>query len=90
MQPTLLLPPRYTTDTNAVSSAAARADRTIERLSTWRVPPVVETGPYWWSGLYGCSPDAVRPVLLRATVQEAQLTDADRSWTSPQKVELLE
>ena len=36
--PTLVLPPRYTTDTIAVARAAAVAGWHVERLSSWRVP----------------------------------------------------
>ncbi|HYT87585.1 MAG TPA: ATP-grasp domain-containing protein [Gemmataceae bacterium] len=36
--PTLILPPRYTPDSIAVSKAAVRAGWGVERLGSWRVP----------------------------------------------------
>jgi hypothetical protein len=36
--PTLILPPRYTPDSIAVSKAAVRAGWEVERLGSWRVP----------------------------------------------------
>jgi hypothetical protein len=36
--PTLVLPPRYTSDSIAVSKAAVRAGWGVERLGSWRVP----------------------------------------------------
>jgi hypothetical protein len=36
--PTLILPPRYSPDSIAVSKAAVRAGWGVERLSSWRVP----------------------------------------------------
>ena len=36
--PTLVLPPRYTHDTNLIRKAAIRAGWTVERLPNWRVP----------------------------------------------------
>ena len=35
---TLVLPPRYTSDSIAVSKAAVRAGLEVERLPGWRVP----------------------------------------------------
>ena len=35
---TLVLPPRYTADSNAMSRAAGRLNWRVERLATWRVP----------------------------------------------------
>ena len=36
--PTLILPPRYTSDSIGVSKAAVQAGWEVERLSSWRVP----------------------------------------------------
>jgi hypothetical protein len=41
---------------------------------------VVELNPVWSSGLYGCDPARVLPVLHRACVPEEDLTDQDRRW----------
>jgi hypothetical protein len=41
---------------------------------------VVEANAAWGSGLYGCDPAAVLPVLRRATMRRADLTDEDRAW----------
>src|SRR4051794_26921686 len=38
MMPTLVLPPRYTPDSIAVSHAAGRAGWQVERFASWRVP----------------------------------------------------
>lgn len=42
--PTLILPPRFTDDTNLVRKAAASVGWTVERLSNWRVPGHID-GP---------------------------------------------
>jgi hypothetical protein len=42
--PTLILPPRYTPDSIAVSQAAARAGWGVERLPSWRVPDHLKGG----------------------------------------------
>ena len=36
--PTLVLPPRYTPDSNALATAAAQVGWNVERLASWRVP----------------------------------------------------
>ncbi|EYF00947.1 ATP-grasp domain-containing protein [Chondromyces apiculatus] len=41
---------------------------------------VVEANPAWASGLCGSDPARVLPVLRRATVPQAALTDEDRRW----------
>ncbi|APR75336.1 Hypothetical protein A7982_00682 [Minicystis rosea] len=41
---------------------------------------VVEANPAWASGLCGCDPSAVLPVLRRAAVPANLATDADRRW----------
>jgi hypothetical protein len=38
---TLVLPPRYSDDSAAVSKAAARAEWAVERLASWHVPPLL-------------------------------------------------
>ncbi len=40
--PTLVLPPRFTTDSNAVRAAALRAGWAIERLTGWRVTTPID------------------------------------------------
>ncbi len=48
--PTLVLPPRYTEDTNRVRKAAAEAGWGVERLQGWRAPDSLrDSGPV----LYG-------------------------------------
>lgn len=43
---TLVLPPRYTTDSIAMSGAAARAHWSVERLGSWQVPEhLIGTAP---------------------------------------------
>jgi hypothetical protein len=41
---------------------------------------VVEANPAWSSGIYGCDPARILPVLQRASVPRGQLTDADQEW----------
>jgi hypothetical protein len=36
--PTLVLPPRYTSDSNAIRAATLPAGWAVERLASWRVP----------------------------------------------------
>jgi ATP-grasp domain, R2K clade family 2 len=42
--PTLILPPRYTVDTNLVRKAAIKAGWDVERLQSWRVPETLCDG----------------------------------------------
>lgn len=41
---------------------------------------VVEANPAWGAGICGCDPAAVLPVLRRACVAAARVSDADRRW----------
>jgi hypothetical protein len=41
---------------------------------------VVEANPAWASGIYGCQPADILPVLKRACVQQENLTAEDRRW----------
>lgn len=41
---------------------------------------VVEANAAWGSGLYGCYPEGVLPVLRRASVRRDALTEAERPW----------
>lgn len=41
---------------------------------------VVEANPAWASGLCGCAPSAVLPVLRRASAPLASLTEQERRW----------
>lgn len=41
--PTLILPPRYTHDTNLIRKAAIRAGWSVERLPNWRVPDTLKS-----------------------------------------------
>ncbi|UQA63232.1 ATP-grasp domain-containing protein [Polyangium aurulentum] len=41
---------------------------------------VVEANPAWASGLCGCDPAGVLPVLRRAAVPRGMLTETDRRW----------
>lgn len=41
---------------------------------------VVEINSAWGSGIYGCDPAAVLPVLARASAPRESLTEADRPW----------
>jgi len=41
---------------------------------------VVEANPVWGSGIYGCDPSQVLPVLRRACVARPTIGDADREW----------
>jgi hypothetical protein len=44
---------------------------------------VVEANAAWGSGIYGCDPDAVLPVVRRANVPRAAITPADVPWVRP-------
>lgn len=44
---------------------------------------MIEANSAWASGLYGCDPTAVLPVLARASVSRAALTPAVRRWVRP-------
>jgi hypothetical protein len=41
---------------------------------------VVEANPAWASGIYGCDPARVLPVLQRTCVKQEELTPDDRRW----------
>jgi hypothetical protein len=41
---------------------------------------VVEANPVWSSGLYGCDPAGVLPVLRRACVRQEDVKEKDRAW----------
>jgi hypothetical protein len=41
---------------------------------------VVEANPAWASGLCGCDPAGVLPVLRRAAVSRGAVAEADRRW----------
>src|SRR6185369_11596907 len=41
---------------------------------------VVEANPAWASGIYGCPPADILPVLKRACVQQKHLTPHDARW----------
>lgn len=41
---------------------------------------VIETNAAWAAGLYGCDPEAVLPVLQRASVRRSELSAEDRRW----------
>lgn len=41
---------------------------------------IVEANPVWASGLCGCDPVAVLPVIQRSCIQQERLTEADRDW----------
>jgi hypothetical protein len=41
---------------------------------------VVEANPAWASGLCGCDPASVLPVLRRATVARGLVSEADQRW----------
>jgi hypothetical protein len=43
-------------------------------------PAVVEANPAWASGLCGCDPRDVLPVLRRASVRADEVTNEDRQW----------
>jgi hypothetical protein len=58
-------PPAFTLDVGVI------ADR------GWAV---VEANPVWSSGLYGCEPAAVLPVLRRACLRRDDLTEEDWRW----------
>lgn len=41
---------------------------------------IVEANPVWASGIYGCQPVEILPVLRRACVQQNNLTENDTRW----------
>ncbi len=41
---------------------------------------VVEANPAWSSGIYGCDPSQVLPVIENACIQENLMTEAQKSW----------
>ncbi|MBA3868348.1 MAG: ATP-grasp domain-containing protein, partial [Anaerolineae bacterium] len=41
---------------------------------------VVEANPAWASGIYGCTPVDILPVLKRACVQQTNLSAEDACW----------
>lgn len=41
---------------------------------------VLEANPAWASGIYGCDPLRILPVLARACIPENRLQDAERQW----------
>jgi len=44
---------------------------------------VVEANPAWASGLCGCDPIGVLPVLRRAAVARSSMSEADQRWARP-------
>jgi len=42
---------------------------------------VIEANAAWGSGIYGCDPTAVLPVVKRACLDRRQVSAADRHWT---------
>lgn len=63
--PNVRLPPAVTLDVGRIEG------------NGWAV---VEANPVWSSGLYGCDPAAVLPVLRRACMTEKALPNEDRRW----------
>lgn len=41
---------------------------------------VIEANPAWGSGIYGCDPAKVLPVVVRACVHSSRLSQSDRLW----------
>lgn len=41
---------------------------------------VIEVNPAWASGIYGCDPTKILPVLQRACVRTDEISDEDRQW----------
>ncbi len=44
---------------------------------------IIEANAAWGSGLYGCEPERVLPVLQRATLKENAVPPEDRAWVRP-------
>ncbi len=44
---------------------------------------IIEANAAWGSGLYGCAPEAVLPVLRRATLKDEEATPEERPWVRP-------
>jgi ATP-grasp domain, R2K clade family 2 len=63
---TVALPPAVTLDVGRIEGKG------------WAV---VEANPVWSSGLYGCDPIHVLPVLRRASLRQQVLNDEDRRWS---------
>jgi hypothetical protein len=80
--PTLLLPPRITSDADK-DVALPPAVVLDVGLIAGRGWAVVEPNAAWGSGVYGCDPAAVLPVLRRASIPRDGLTDADARWARP-------
>lgn len=75
--PTLILPPRYTEDTNLVRKAAIARGWRVERLTSWRVPQKLT------SNLKGCDPVLYGEPLFAAVVADElglQLIEAPLNW----------
>jgi hypothetical protein len=41
---------------------------------------ILEANAAWSSGIYGCDPNRVLPVLKQATMRQEELTEEDRAW----------
>ena len=41
---------------------------------------VIDSNAAWGSGIYGCDPMLILPVLRRACLRADQLIEADRAW----------
>jgi hypothetical protein len=52
-------------------------------IITGRGWAVVEANAAWGSGIYGCDPGAVLPVLCRACVRRDQISEQDARWARP-------
>jgi hypothetical protein len=49
-------------------------------LNSGRGWAVLEANPAWGSGIYGCDPGHVLPVVERACIHASRLSDADKAW----------
>ncbi|MDB4778349.1 ATP-grasp domain-containing protein [bacterium] len=47
---------------------------------------VVEANPAWGSGIYGCDPLQVLPVLERCSIDSDSLSDGDRRWIPQRRI----
>lgn len=90
----------WTASPDESEQAAAFADRLLDDSAVDFAPAfvmdigkieerdwaVVEVNPAWASGIYGCNPARVLPVLQRACVKQEDLAAEDRRWVNERLV----
>jgi hypothetical protein len=69
----------HVASTQAASPPGVVIDVGIIKGKGWAV---IEANQAWGSGIYGCDPAAVLPVLRRVCIPTKSLSDADRHWSA--------